>query len=856
MNQFYKRLILLLLMLVQVSLSAQDYYFEAYKPFNSEIPSPEEFLGYPIGEYHTRHDLVVAYLYKLAELSDKASVTLYGRTHENRKLIILNIGSPEHIENLEGIRQNHLKVVEENSDVNNFDQLPLFINLAYGVHGNEPSSTEAALLTAYTLVASESAAVKDYLEQAIIFLDPTINPDGRDRHTNWVNNFRGDPLIADRFDIEHNETWPRGRTNHYWFDLNRDLILGVHPETNGRLKWYHDWYPNVVTDFHEMGTNSTYFFEPKNKSASLNPITPAENRDVLNKVFAAQYAADLDKIGSLYFTDEVYDSTYPGYGSTYMDLQGSLALLFEQASSRGHMQETPTGPISFSFTIRNQFVSSFATIKVAVENKSLLYNYQNKFFNESMKKAAASDLKGYVFGTPNDKNRSKAFIDMLLKHQIKVYPLKDDLNAGGKSFSAGSSYVVPTRQKQYYMVQSFFETYDKYRDSVFYDTSAWSLVNFYNMKYAGLNKLPALSEQVVAETNTISVAPVPLSDYAYIIPYDDYYAPALLYYLQDHGAVLKTSVKEFSARTGNDTREFNRGTLLLALGDQNELSKEALHDLIQKGQEIFKVQTYAVESGATIKGNGLGSGSFLTLEKPRAMMVVEGNVSSYEAGEVWHLFEERMNMPLTKVPERLFYRTDLDRYNVIIMVSGTYRLLNKKEKARLTSWISKGNTLITTSRGSDWAVKQKIVDETLLPAGNDTTSTGQRMNYDEARGSIGKQNLGGAIFGVDLDITHPIGFGYSSRDLPVYKNNRVWLAPSKNRFSTVARYRSSPHIDGYITRENLDIMKQSASVIVSKKGSGRVVLFADNPNFRGAWYGTNKLFMNAVFFGSLIKVPQ
>lgn len=295
---------------------------------------------------------------------------------------------------------------------------------------------------------------------------------------------------------------------------------------------------------------------------------------------------------------------------------------------------------------------------------------------------------------------------------------------------------------------------------------------------------------------------------------------------------------------------------MVPVEDQMTIDKETLYELIKAGSEKFKVQAYSVNTGMMLKGNGLGSRSFMTLDKPKVMMVVEGSVSSYEAGEVWHLFEERMEMPLTKVPERLFYRTDLARYNVIIMVSGRYLLLNKKEKDRLSQWIADGNTLITTARASDWVIKQKIVGESLIKTKKDSTGGAKRMNYDKAQGSIGKQRIGGAIFAADLDLSHPIGFGYHDRTVPVYKNNKVMLAPSKSKFSTVARYQQNPHIDGYVSKENLDLIKRSASIIVSKKGKGRVVLFADNPNFRGAWYGTNKLFMNAVLFGSLIKVPN
>ncbi len=850
-----KSLILIVFVCIPFVANSQDYYYKDYKPFNKSIPSPEEFLGYPIGDYHTRHDLVVSYLEKLAELSENATFSIYGKTYENRKLILLTISSNQNHKNLEKIKTKHLQVVNGNTDITDFSDLPIIISLGYGVHGNEASSTEAALLTAYILVASENEKVQRFRDESVIFLDPTINPDGRDRHTNWVNNFRGEPLIADKYDIEHNESWPGGRTNHYWFDLNRDLLLGVHDESNARLKWYHDWYPNVVTDFHEMGTNSTYFFEPKNKSASLNPITPSENRSVLNKVFAEQFSEDLDKIGSLYFTDEVYDSTYPGYGSTYMDLQGSLALLFEQASSRGHLQENSTGEISFSFAIKNQFVSSIATIKASIKNKQLLYEYQNMFFVDAKNKAAKSKVKGYVFGDDYDANRNKAFIDLLLKHHINVYPLEDDLEINNKKFSSSNSYVVPTEQKQYYMVQSIFETYNQYRDSVYYDTSSWSLVNFYNMKYHEISKIPKISSIVSHESNKIKIEPVSISKYAYIIPYDDYYAPAFMYQLLKNKVIVKTSTKPFSILSGGKEVQFNRGSFMVSVRDQ-VVSKDSLFSLMIATSKKYDIQVYHANSGFTIRGNGLGSRSFQTVKKPKVMMIVEGEVSSYEAGEVWHLFEKRMDMPITKIPERNFLKVDLNRYNVIIMVSGNYKLLDEKSRGKLKEWVSNGHTLITSAKASTWVVKNKIVNESLIEKSKDSLIQATRMNYGDSRGSLGKQNIGGAIFEVDLDITHPIGFGYQRRSLPVYKNNKVFLKASSDKFSTVASYTKEPHIDGYISDENLDFLQKSASIIVSKIGKGRVVLFADNPNFRGAWYGTNKLFMNAVLFGSLINIPK
>ena len=490
-----------LIALFSIQISAQSYFFKSYEPFDQDVPSPEEFLGYPIGGQHTRHDKIVAYLDKLAEVSDRATIARYGQTHEHRELVILTISDPQNMANLDELREQHLSFVDPTAASVDITNLPVFVNLAYNVHGNEPSSSEAALLTAYTLVASNNPEVLKYIKEAVVFIDPTINPDGRDRHTQWANQYQGSPLVADPLDAEHNEAWPRGRTNHYWFDLNRDWLLAVNPESQGKLNWIHNWYPNVVTDFHEMGSTATYFFEPMKPNASKNPIMPKENYTTLNNTFAKYFTKHLNEIGSLYFTKEAFDGTYPGYGSSYPDLQGGLALLFEQASSRGHVQETITGKITFAFTIRNQYTSSLATIEAAVDNKKILYDYQKAFFKSALTNAKSSKITGYVFGDNYDDNRTRAFIEKLLIHRIKVYELSSGTSSGGYNYQPGKAYVVPTEQPQYRMVQSMFETYDEYTDSVYYDASAWSVANFYNMKYASLTGTLKMGSEVTKETN-------------------------------------------------------------------------------------------------------------------------------------------------------------------------------------------------------------------------------------------------------------------------------------------------------------------------------------------------------------------
>ena len=843
--KFYKLLVLTMIMslvIVQTSI-AQDYFLSDKASFNKDIPSPETYLGYAIGEQHTRHDQIVSYFYRLAEVSDRASIEVYGKTHEGRKLVMLTVTNPNHLSNIKTIKKKHLEYVNPDKNPNNYDELPIFIQLGYNVHGNEPSGGEAALLTAYTLVASNSPGVLNYLDNSIVFIDPVINPDGRDRHTQWANQYKSNYLVSDNTDAEHNEAWPRGRTNHYWFDLNRDWLLAVHPESQGKLKWYHDWYPNVVTDFHEMGTNSNYFFEPMKPIGSQDPIMPKENYEDLNNLFAPYYAKALDNIGSFYYTKESFDGTYPGYGSSYPDLQGALALLFEQASSRGHVQDTDYGKITFPFTIRNQYTSSIATIKAAVENKATLRQYQKKFFKSAATNSNKSGISIYEFGDINDKNRTKAFVEFLLKHKIKVYKSKD-------------KFQVPLKQSQQRMVQTMFETYSKYRDSVFYDASAWSVANFYNMPYKGLKSV-RLGEEVTETSSLNSNTRVVISNYAYIMDWDDYKAPAALYYMQSKGIKASSAFKPFSANTNDGLQSFNYGAVMIPVSKQ-KLSKEKVFDIVKAAQEKFNVPIYATNTGFSIKGIDLGSNNFRTVKTPKAALLIGEGVNSYEAGEVWHLLDTRVHMPLTKIRINNFRRANLDKYNTLIMVSGGYNQLDSIQRQRLKTWTSKGNTLITIARASSWVINNKLVKEQLTKKPKDTTKKPiERLRYVDASEHIGREQIGGAIFNIDIDTTHPIGFGYYRNQLPVYKNNNVYLSPSKNHYSTVAKYTKNPHVDGFVSENNLEtFIKPSASIITSQLGNGRVILFADNPNFRGAWYGTNRLFLNALFLGNHISIPR
>jgi len=831
--------LLLFFFLLINSITSQNYFLENHEPYNNSILSPEEFVGYEIGFQHTRHDQIVSYLTYLSSVSNNANLIEYGKTHEGRKLVMLCVSSKDNLEDIDSIKKEHLKYIDPDIEIKNDNTLPIVINLGYNVHGNEPSSSEAAMLTAYTLVASMNSKINNYRNNAIIFIDPTINPDGRDRHTQWANQFKSKNLISDGMDAEHNESWPRGRTNHYWFDLNRDWLLAINPESRGKLKWYHSWYPNVVTDFHEMGTNSNYFFEPMKSNASEKPLMPKENYEDLNSLFATYYSKNLDSIGSFYFTKEAFDGTYPGYGSSYPDLQGGLAILFEQASSRGHLQETDYGTISFAFTIRNQYVSSISTVQAAVENKRKLRDYQKKFFETSISDVTNDKIKAYRFGDVYDQNRTKAFIDKLLIHKVKTY-------------KSGDKFIVPVKQSQSRMVKNIFESYDTYRDSVYYDASAWSISNFYNMKHEGVKSFK-LGEEVISTDDLVNPSLVNKSEYAYIVDWDDYNSPAFINFLQEKDIIVYSAFKPFSIKN----KSFNYGSVLIPVSKQ-EINSEELFKIITNAQTKFQVPVYNTSTGFSVKGIDLGSNNFKVLEPVKAAILIGDGINSYEAGEVWHLLDTRLDMKLVKIRINQFSRVNLNKYNSLTLVSGSYNLLDSVSKEKIKNWVKKGNTLITIANASKWVIKEKIVNESLTVL-KDSSSLKEfkRLPYVEASEHIGKEKIGGTIFKTNIDLTHPIAFGYRDGQIPVYKNNNVFLKPSKNHYSNVSLYDKNPHIDGFVSKDNLNnFIKNSASIIVSKVGSGRVILFADNPNFRGSWYGTNKLFLNALFFGNQISVPN
>ncbi|MDX1762005.1 MAG: M14 family zinc carboxypeptidase, partial [Christiangramia sp.] len=437
-----------------------DYYLPGDISYNKEIPTPQEIIGYIPGEWHVSHDKLLMYMHKLADASPRVKIENRGVTYEGRPLVLLTISSEENLANIEQIRKEHVALVEKNAEKLNIDDMPIVINQGFSIHGNEPSGSNAALLYAYYLAAGEGPEIEKILDNTVILLDPSFNPDGLQRFAYWANTNKSKNINPDPQDREYNEIWPGGRTNHYWFDMNRDWLPVQLPESQARIATFHNWYPNILTDHHEMGSNSTFFFQPGIPSRT-HPLTPQNNQDLTREI-GTYHANAFDEIGSLYYTEENYDDFYYGKGSTFPDINGSIGILFEQGSSRGHAQETENGLLTFPFTIRNQFTAALSTLEASQKMRKDLLSYQRNFFKKSRETAGSG---AYAFGSAKDPVRAYKLAEILKRHKIEVHELKKDFKEDGQEFKKGAAYIVPKNQRQHRLVKAMFEKRTEFQDS-------------------------------------------------------------------------------------------------------------------------------------------------------------------------------------------------------------------------------------------------------------------------------------------------------------------------------------------------------------------------------------------------------
>ena len=831
-----KNIVLTFLFLtISFSINSQEldlnYYVPSDQNYNDKIPTPKEIIGHQVGEWHVTHDKLVEYMKVLANSSDRITLEDRGKTFEGRPLLLLTITSPNNHSRIDDIRQRHIEGTNDSSlDVTND---PIVVYQGFSIHGNEPSGSNAALAVAYYLAASTSSATEDLLNNTVILFDPSFNPDGLQRFAYWANTNKSKNINPDSNDREYFEVWPRGRTNHYWFDMNRDWLPVQLPESRARIASFHKWLPNILTDHHEMGSNSTFFFQPGIPSRT-HPLTPQLNQD-LTKEIGNYHAKALDKIGSQYYSEESYDDFYYGKGSTFPDINGSIGILFEQGSSRGHAQETTNGILTFPFTIRNQYTAAMSTLEAAKNMRVKILKYQQDFYKKARNES--SKAKAIVFGDHKDAAKSYHLAEVLKRHQVVIHEVKSDFRAGGKKFKKGYSYVVPMNQKNQKLVKAMFDVRTSFKDSLFYDVSAWTFNHSFGVDYA--ENIPLNNAGPEIKTLKINEGSVSKkSNVGYLMPWNEYYTPKALNAILQKGLRAKVSMKNFN----NGGNSYDYGTIQIPVQNQ-KLDSQELYNFLKTVANESHLEIKGVSTGLN-DGIDLGSNNFKNISLPKVAMLVGNGVNVSDPGEIWHLFDQRYDMHVTKLDMIYFNRIDISKYTVIIAPNS--RGLDKKSIEKLQKWVRDGGTLIGYRSAAKWLKSNKFINFEFVTSNIDTIKD---VSFEAKSLKNGAQVIGGAIFEATIDRSHPINFGYKNDKIALFRNTTLFMKADKKSYNNPIQYTNNPLLSGYISKENAKVIKNTVPFKVQRMGRGRVLVFTDNTNFRAFWYGTNKLLMNAVFFG-------
>ena len=800
--------------------------------FSQSIQSPSEFLGYELGDRFTRHHQVVDYFKYVSNTVATVKMEKYGETNEHRPLYVSYISSKENIANLEKIRKDNLSQTGIIKGGNG--NTKAIVWLSYNVHGNEASSTEAAMLTLYELITNK----KDWLENTIVIMDPCINPDGRDRYVNWFNQVKSTPYSIDQNAKEHLEPWPSGRPNHYLFDLNRDWAWATQVESSQRIAIYNKWLPHIHVDFHEQGINNPYYFAPA--AEPFHEVISDWQRNFQIQI-GKNHAKYFDKEGWLYFTRESFDLLYPSYGDTYPTYMGAIGMTYEQA---GHgraglgIQTNEGEVLTLKDRVMHHTTTGLSTIEISSNTAIQLNAEFAKFFDNSDLK-----YKSYVLKNKNKDqlNRLKKLLD---KHQIYYQSAKKGIAKGylystqeeGKMEVTSSDLMIHTDQPKGKMVKVLFEPKAKLMDSLTYDITAWSLPYAYGFEaIASRTKLPSSNASKETNINNSIVKRA----YAYISKWNSLEDATFLGALLQNNIVPRFSEKAFSIE-GNS---FERGSLIVLRSDNRNPEFDA--KLIAIANQHQRSLT-AVATGFSDSGVDFGSASVKPIHQQKIAVLSGKATSSLSFGEVWHFFETQLNYPITNINAEDFSDTTLHSYDVIVLPSGSYRdVLNTSMMTKLKKWMRNGGTLIAIGNAlRSFADKDGFSLKVKKSAEKDEVDNLTPF-ADRERKSVANL-ITGSIFTSKIDSTHPLGFGYDSNyfSLKLSSTSYQYLAKGINvgYFDQMTK-----NVSGYAGSEAIKNVPKSLMLGEESFGKGSSLYMVDNPLFRSFWEN-GKLFMaNAVF---------
>lgn len=821
----------------------------------SQTKSPEDFLGYTLGERFSQHHQVVDYFNHVAENNKNVKLITYGETYENRPLTLAFISSEANMKKLNELRLDQLKsagIIDGTASQNDI----AVVWLSYNVHGNESVSTEVSMQTLFELVNPENKRSKEWLKNTIIILDPCINPDGRERYVNWFKQKTNQPYNKNPDAIEHHEPWPRGRSNHYLFDLNRDWAWATQIETKQRLAVYNKWMPHIHVDFHEMGVNSPYYFAPAAKP--YHEVITKFQRD-FQHIVGKNHAKYFDEKGWLYFTKEQYDLFYPSYGDTYPTYNGAIGMTFEQGGSgaAGLGVKTKEGDeLTLKDRISHHLTTGLSTIEVASANASVLNKEFVTYFKNALEKPLGNTKTYLVKNNKDDKVES--LIKLLDLHQIEYGTPTSETSVKGLSYQSNKDVkvsidkhdlLISVYQPKSNLVKALFEPQSKLNDSLTYDITAWSLPYARGLDaYALEVKIDhGVYKKAIELKDTLSIQ----KPYAYITKWNSTDDVAYLSRLLKEKIKVRFSTQDFTIE-GN---QFSAGSLIMTRAGNDKL--KGFDSIVKEAAKKNNRLVVPVKTGWVSTGSDFGSNKVSYMKPPKIAILSGPIVSSLNFGAIWHFFEQQIGYELNVLDQSYFTRIDLNKYNVLILPNGNYAsILDKKQLNKLESWVERGGKIVVMGSAiaafaaSDAFEISKYESKEMKKKAKNRKDSIQKVNqlgsYDLKERNYLSNLVQGGVFKTTLDHTNPLGYGYKDHYYTL-KNNGIRYPYLKTGYNVSVIEDKSSKVSGFVGKNVIDSMDASLVYGIETKGKGTIVYMVDDPLFRSFWENGKLLFSNAIF---------
>ncbi|WP_207429285.1 M14 metallopeptidase family protein [Pedobacter sp. SYSU D00535] len=823
------------------------FFLLLFKPgFSQKLHSPAQFLGYQPGERFTPHYRVLEYFRHAASVSAHIKLREYGKTYEGRELLVAFLGSAENLGHLEDIRKNNWRLSHGQAGNSDSDS-PAIIWLSYNVHGNEAVSTEASMQTLYDLLRPDNLKAKDWLQKTIIVIDPCLNPDGRERYVNFYNSVKNVVPDALPFTREHMEPWPGGRSNHYYFDLNRDWAWQTQLETQQRMALYNSWLPQIHVDFHEQNLNSPYFFAPAAEPFHQD-VTPWQRE--FQKVIGKNNARYFDEKGWLYFTRERFDLLYPSYGDTYPTYNGAVGMTFEQggAGRAGLAVINREGDtLTLAQRIEHHHTSALSTVESAAMNASQLVAEYQKYFSNSRSKPPGQ-YKSYVIKAENQE-KLKKLANLLTKNGI-VFGYGSAKNSRGLNYVTGKveslsitpqDMVISAYQPRSVLLKVLFEPRTFVSDSVTYDITAWALPYAYGLKaYATKEALKPLS----ASAPSLSLVRAKVENpVAFAANWNSIADARFLSALLKRNLRVRYSEVPFEA----NGRLFNAGSLLVTKTG-NEFLGESFESTVESIASAAGVSLQPLSSGMAERGPDLGSEKVRYIKPPRVALIAGEESSPLAVGEVWHHFEQELSYPLSIIRAVDFNQADLTKFNVLIFPDGDYPGIASE---KLLAWVNDGGKVVSMQSALNSLAGKRGFNISLKGENKEGLKDHEPELVDilkpyanRERESV-KNNIPGAIFKLRLDNTHPLAFGFPDYYFTLKLDDKVYNYISEGW--NVGILEKGSYVTGFAGAETKRKLTGGLLFGVQESGAGSIVYMAEDPLFRGFWENGKLLFSNAIF---------